>query len=1339
MNRFQLVLRSVSHHWRTNFAVLLGVIAGTAVIGGALIVGDSVRASLVKMTQDRLGKIDHVMSGPRFVREELANELQAKAGDGATVAPAIIMVAGLQAKHGETTRRAGQVNVYGFDERAWSLIDTTTRRDAVGWDQRRFAAPAHQNGNANPNAGGPAPEASLSHPTGRSQIERPTGNGVVLNARAAAAVGAKVGDEVTIWIELPSAVPRDTLLGKKDNDSQEITLKVSAISPDESGLSRLGLHPTQALPLNAFVDLHVLQERLGLEEVKPTKRDPTAKPARVNALLATSTRRMGTPARPASTPTAQQQDEERTGKSAHPTVEPTLADLNLRIVENTAQNFVVLESEQMILEDKLAEAARTAAAELGLVTSPVMVYLANKIWNPHHPNPGRVSGGYSMYSTAAGLDVLSLDAKDIAALSGTALAAGSDNETNSANTTNDTPAASAVPLTGAGSKIAGPFGSFEFLGEKPASLGDDEVIINEFLATDLGVKVGDPIKFSYHTIGSRGELPELEQSVTVRGIVKMAGAAIDRSLTPVVKGITDVDSLSDWDQPFEMKLDDVTPRDDEYWDSYRAVPKMFLPLKQAQKLWPSRYGSLTSLRIGQGTTRTEGTKGIRGNDPATSADSASDPQPSTLNTRLLSHLNPAELGLAFQPVKAIGLMAAKGSNDFSGLFIGFSLFLIAAAMILIGLLFRLGIEQRVRDLGLLGAVGFTPQQVQRQMLLEGLVVVLAGAILGTVAAVAYAKLMIYGLTHWWVGAIGTTSLILSVQPLSLIAGFAIAVATALFAIWWALRQLKGLSLREQLAGITEKEVDLATQHLRARKSSRRATACAALAVVLTACIVIGLIPATGAFFGVGILLLVTSLSFLSAWLSGGWSSICRMGTPARPLVASTATPTAEERTGRSAHPTTAIHSFRRLGLRNASRQRLRSVMTAGLIATATFLIVTVAAFRRDPSGEKLDKKSGNGGFALVAESSSPILYDLNTTEGRKKLQIEAEPNSPSAKALAALERGDMKVVPFRVKPGEEASCLNVYQTRVPTILGVPRSLIDAGRFAFAPSFMGGGSWQKLVEGRSVGVDGRGSRVEGQRKEAATANPSSSDPQPSTLNSQPVPVLGDLNTLMFSLHKQPGQTIAIPNEEHPQHQLLVSGLFQDSVFQGVLVMSEDDFLRVFPEQKGFRYFLIEVPPELADAATTFLETELTAYGFDAEPVGDRLARFLSVQNTYLSTFQTLGGLGLLLGTFGLATVMLRNVLERQTELALLRAVGYRAGQVASLVLWENAFVLLWGLAAGSVSALIAVAPNLTSRGGDVPLGSLSILLALVFATGMFAATLAVRAAVRLPIVTTLRGE
>jgi len=135
----------------------------------------------------------------------------------------------------------------------------------------------------------------------------------------------------------------------------------------------------------------------------------------------------------------------------------------------------------------------------------------------------------------------------------------------------------------------------------------------------------------------------------------------------------------------------------------------------------------------------------------------------------------------------------------------------------------------------------------------------------------------------------------------------------------------------------------------------------------------------------------------------------------------------------------------------------------------------------------------------------------------------------------------------------------------------------------------------------------------------------------------------------------------------------------------------------------------------------------------------LARFLAVQNTYLSTFQTLGGLGLLLGTLGLATVMLRNVWERQAELALLRAVGFLPRHIAALVLTENAWLLSWGLATGALSALLAMTPHLMTTGADVPWLSVLTLLVAVFVAGCAAAWFAVRTAIRLPIVATLRGE
>ncbi len=52
----------------------------------------------------------------------------------------------------------------------------------------------------------------------------------------------------------------------------------------------------------------------------------------------------------------------------------------------------------------------------------------------------------------------------------------------------------------------------------------------------------------------------------------------------------------------------------------------------------------------------------------------------------------------------------------------------------------------------------------------------------------------------------------------------------------------------------------------------------------------------------------------------------------------------------------------------------------------------------------------------------------------------------------------------------------------------------------------------------------------------------------------------------------------------------------------------------------------------------------------ESTRSRLMNLMAVQNTYLSTFQSLGGLGLILGTFGLAVVQLRSAMERRGELA-----------------------------------------------------------------------------------------
>jgi len=140
-----------------------------------------------------------------------------------------------------------------------------------------------------------------------------------------------------------------------------------------------------------------------------------------------------------------------------------------------------------------------------------------------------------------------------------------------------------------------------------------------------------------------------------------------------------------------------------------------------------------------------------------------------------------------------------------------------------------------------------------------------------------------------------------------------------------------------------------------------------------------------------------------------------------------------------------------------------------------------------------------------------------------------------------------------------------------------------------------------------------------------------------------------------------------------------------------------------------------------------------------PAAERLAVFHRVENTYLATFQTLGGLGLLLGTVGLAAVLLRNVLERRRELALLRAVGYNAGDLRLIVLAENVFLLATGLVLGTLCALVAIAPAWTERGGRLPVVSLGWLLGAVVVTGLAASLVATAASLRAPLLSSLRTE
>ena len=120
----RLLLRNLLYHWRGNCAVFLGVAVGTAVLTGALLVGDSLRGSLRDQTLHRLGWVDRVMVSGRLVREGLADKL-----DATRVCPALLLQgsAGTVADEApppfgispRSMRRVSKVTILGVDERFW--------------------------------------------------------------------------------------------------------------------------------------------------------------------------------------------------------------------------------------------------------------------------------------------------------------------------------------------------------------------------------------------------------------------------------------------------------------------------------------------------------------------------------------------------------------------------------------------------------------------------------------------------------------------------------------------------------------------------------------------------------------------------------------------------------------------------------------------------------------------------------------------------------------------------------------------------------------------------------------------------------------------------------------------------------------------------------------------------------------------------------------------------------------------------------------------------------------------------------------------------------------------
>ncbi len=1119
-----LLRRNLAHFWRTNLAVVAGVATAVAVLAGALLVGNSVRASLRDLVAQRLGRTDRVLSAPRFVRAELSEDIQKDArfnSEFQAVCPIIALEGAVV--HAETGRRASRVQVYGVDGRFFQFHGV---------------------------------DAAVPPLAGRDAF---------INSTLGQELGAELGDAVLVTVTKPSAIPPDSLHGRKEDRGRTLRLTARAVLSAEM-MGDFSTRPSQAGVRTVFVPLSLLQTEL----------DQAGK---VNTILISE-----------KTPRNNERGgllEEVLARAAR------LEDAGLNVRALPARRALSLESESSLLSNDMARAGEETAASLGMAAHPVLTYLANSM---------RVGSREIPYSLVSAVDFRNFEA--LSSLTKTS---------------------------------------------KTASL--PPVVLNDWTARELGAREGDTLALDYYLWKDDVRLVTESAQFQVLGQVPLQGPASDPDLAPDYPGLTDAANLGDWDPPFPIDLSRIRPRDEAYWDMYRTTPKAFIPLEVGKGLWESRFGKLTSLRVvpPEGQDLGAALESYRGN--------------------LRKTLDPAGSAFNTFDARAEGLEAANGATDFGEYFTYFSFFLVVSAVLLTVLFFRLGVEQRLREVGTLESLGIPEPFIRDIFLKEGAVLSLLGSIVGMAGGAGYAALIMHGLRTWWVAAVGTSNLSLHVSPTALLLGAAGGIIAASLSIAWTLRGLQSATPRSLLGGV---HGSFASAQPASRAAVILGLASLAPVAILVLAATLGVVNLVITFFAAGTLLLVSVFNFQWAWLRKS----------RKPLLAATG-----------------ARGLSGLGFRNATQRPGRSILSIALIACATFVIVAVSVFRREDPGAHFGKHSGSGGFPLLAESLLPVHFDPNTAAGRERLNLTG---------LTGLDR--VTFVPFRLKPGDDASCLNLYQPQSPRILGATSEFFRRDRFRFQDALA--------------------------LSPEAKANPWLLLESPSSDGT--IPAIADANSMTYVLHLKLGDVLTIAGAGGTQVRLRMVGALADSILQREIIISEENFRRHFPGAEGYRFFLLDLPPEDSRRATQALEETLADYDFDVVPSAELLASFHRVENTYLATFQTLGGLGLLLGTLGLAAVLLRNVLERRRELALLRAVGYRSKDLILIVVAENVLLLVFGLAAGVASAALAVAPAFMARGGEIPAVPWGLLLA-VLGAGIAASLAATAAALRSPLIPALKSE
>jgi len=374
----------------------------------------------------------------------------------------------------------------------------------------------------------------------------------------------------------------------------------------------------------------------------------------------------------------------------------------------------------------------------------------------------------------------------------------------------------------------------------------------------------------------------------------------------------------------------------------------------------------------------------------------------------------------------------------------------------------------------------------------------------------------------------------------------------------------------------------------------------------------------------------------------------------------------------------------------------QNISIAAILSIGLFIVLSTGAYRNDVGRDAANNSSGTGGYLFYVQNSLPLNLDLSSAEGRQKLGLQED-------------YPDLSLVQMLKLEDDDASCLNLNRISRPSILGVnPRIFIDREAFSFVKSRAKKGlnSWSLLSE---------------------------------PLGENLVPAVADQTVITWGLGKAVGDTLFYLNEKGDSIGLVLVAGLSSSVFQGNLLISEANFRQHFPSNSGSRIMLADVDKSKENELRDDLNNALRSYGVQVQDSARRLADFNSVTNTYLDIFLALGGIALILGTLGIAIVLIKSITARKYQFALMQAFGMRMSSIRRMLIYEYMFLILTGLLTGLLSSFATSAVSLLANPAQIPLDTIALILLLFLLNSFVWIYLATSLSLKKDLIRDLRNE